>query len=94
MQKIYLVLICCTLQIRRQSITSLGVVCKGKPSLVPKVADILAQLLQMDDAVEVNCVNSALVALLRVHAKGGCTLLLWTNPLPPELQHGVSLLVP
>lgn len=59
-----------TTQIRRQSITSLGVVCKGKPTLVPKVADILAQLLQMDDTVEVNCVNAALVALLRVHAKG------------------------
>jgi hypothetical protein len=59
--------------IRRQSITSLGVVCRGKPALVPKVADILAQLLQMDDAAEVNCVNSALVALLRVHAKGTLT---------------------
>uniref|UniRef100_A0A2P2HWS6 Apoptosis inhibitor 5-A-like n=1 Tax=Hirondellea gigas TaxID=1518452 RepID=A0A2P2HWS6_9CRUS len=59
--------------IRRQSITSLGVVCRGKAALVPKVADILAQLLQMDDPAEVNCVNAALVALLRVHAKGCLT---------------------
>ncbi|KAA0196794.1 hypothetical protein HAZT_HAZT004575, partial [Hyalella azteca] len=57
--------------IRRQSITSLGVVCRGKPALVPKVSDILAQLLQMDEAAEVSCVNTALVALLRVHAKAG-----------------------
>jgi len=59
--------------IRRQSITSLGVVCRGKAALVPKVADILAQLLQIDDAAELNCVNSALVSLLRIHAKGALT---------------------
>lgn len=59
--------------IRRQSITSLGVVCRGKSALVPKVADILAQLLQMDDPAELNCVSSALVALLRINAKGTLT---------------------
>lgn len=59
--------------IRKQSITSLGVVCRGKPALVPKVADILAQLLQVDDTAEINCVNASLVALLRIHAKGTLT---------------------
>lgn len=59
--------------IRKQSITSLGVVCRGKPSLVPKVADILAQLLQVDESAEINCVNSSLVALLRIHSKGALT---------------------
>ena len=44
---------------------------------MPKVADILAQLLQMDDPVELNCVNAALVSLLRVHAKGESGLPLW-----------------
>jgi len=59
--------------IRRQSITSLGVVCKGKEKLVPKVADILAQLLQVDDSAEINCVNASLVSLLRISAKGALT---------------------
>jgi len=59
--------------IRKQSITSLGVVCRGKPALVPKVADILAQLLQVDDAAEINCVNASLVSLLRIHSKGTLT---------------------
>jgi len=59
--------------IRRQSITSLGVVCKGKEKLVPKVSDILAQLLQVDDSAEINCVNASLVALLRISTKGALT---------------------
>jgi len=59
--------------IRKQSIASLGVVCRGKPGLVPKISDILAQLLQVDDAAEINCVNSSLVAVLRVHVKGAVT---------------------
>jgi len=59
--------------IRKQSISSLGVVCRGKPALVPKISDILAQLLQVDDAAEINCVNSSLVAVLRVHVKGAVT---------------------
>ena len=58
------------MQIRKQTISSLGVVCKGKPAHVPKVSDILAQLLQVDDASEINCVNASLVSLLRVHVKG------------------------
>jgi len=69
--------------IRKQSISSLGVVCKGKPSLVPKVSDILAQLLQVDDAAEINCVNASLVSLLRVHVKGALTGLFYqleSNP--------------
>jgi len=59
--------------IRRQSITSLGVVCRGKPELVPKVSDILAQLLQVDEPAEINCVNASIVALLRIHVKGTLT---------------------
>jgi len=59
--------------IRRQSITSLGVVCRGKPELVPKVSDILAQLLQVDEPAEINCVNASIVSVLRVHVKGTLT---------------------
>jgi len=69
--------------IRKQTISSLGVVCKGKPAHVPKVSDILAQLLQVDDASEINCVNASLVSLLRVHVKGALTGLFYqleSNP--------------
>jgi len=66
--------------IRRQSITSLGVVCKGVAKtgdeldkLVSKVADILAQLLQVEDPAEINCVNASLVSLLRISSKGALT---------------------
>lgn len=44
--------------------------CKGRTELVPKVADILAQLLQMEDQAELAAVQNSLVTLLKTDAKG------------------------
>lgn len=40
------------------------------PSLVPKVADVLGQLLQADVPMELDTVNQALIALLKLSPKG------------------------
>ena len=58
------------LQIRKMAIKELPILCRNRSELVPKVADILAQLLQMDDAAEVATVHSSLVALFKIDAKG------------------------
>lgn len=58
------------LQIRKQAIKDLPSLCKGRTELVPKVADILAQLLQMEDQAELAAVQNSLVTLLKTDAKG------------------------
>lgn len=57
-------------QIRKQAIKDLPSLCRGRTELVPKVADILAQLLQMEDPAELATVQSSLVSLLKTDTKG------------------------
>lgn len=57
-------------QIRKQAIKDLPTLCKGKTELVPKVADILAQLQQVEDPVELSTVQGSLVTLLKTDPKG------------------------
>ena len=57
-------------QIRKQATKDLPTLCKGRTELVPKVADILAQLQQVEDQVELSTVHNSLVALMKTDAKG------------------------
>lgn len=59
-----------SLQIRKQAIKDLSAICKDNKEQVPKVADILAQLLQAEDHSELMTVQDSLVALLKIDAKG------------------------
>ncbi|XP_068222629.1 apoptosis inhibitor 5 isoform X1 [Palaemon carinicauda] len=73
--------------IRKQAIKDLPTLCKGKTELVPKVADILAQLLQMEDSGELTTVQNSLVQLLKTDAKGTLTGLFY------QIQHSEEELV-
>lgn len=42
----------------------------GRPRNLPRVADILTQLLQSDDSAEFNLVNNALLSIFKMDAKG------------------------
>ncbi|XP_030056663.1 apoptosis inhibitor 5 [Microcaecilia unicolor] len=54
--------------IRRQAIKELPQFATGEN--LPRVADILAQLLQSDDSAEFNLVNNALLSIFKMDAKG------------------------
>ncbi|XP_077309649.1 apoptosis inhibitor 5 [Lithobates pipiens] len=54
--------------IRRQAIKELSQFATGEN--LPRVADILAQLLQSDDSAEFNLVNNALLSIFKIDAKG------------------------
>lgn len=73
--------------IRKQAIKDLPTLCKGKTDLVPKVADILAQLQQVEDQVELSTVHNSLVTLLKTDAKGTLTGLFY------QIQHSEDELV-
>uniref|UniRef100_A0A8C5V1S3 Apoptosis inhibitor 5 n=1 Tax=Microcebus murinus TaxID=30608 RepID=A0A8C5V1S3_MICMU len=55
-------------QIRRQAIKELPQFATGEN--LPRVADILTQLLQTDDSAEFNLVNNALLSIFKMDAKG------------------------
>ncbi|XP_047475372.1 apoptosis inhibitor 5-like [Penaeus chinensis] len=73
--------------IRKQAIKDLPSLCKGRTELVPKVADILAQLLQMEDQAELAAVQNSLVTLLKTDAKGTLTGLFY------QIEHSEDELV-
>lgn len=56
--------------IRRQAIKNLPQLCKDTKEHVPKIADILAQLLIVDDAIELQQVHLSLEAVLKTDARG------------------------
>uniref|UniRef100_A0A4W3JF64 Apoptosis inhibitor 5 n=1 Tax=Callorhinchus milii TaxID=7868 RepID=A0A4W3JF64_CALMI len=56
------------LSIRRQAIKELPQFATGEN--LPRVADILTQLLQTDDNAEFNLVNNALISIFKIDAKG------------------------
>lgn len=56
--------------IRKQAIKDLSAICKDNKEQVPKIADILAQLLQTEDYSELVTVQESLVTLLKFDAKG------------------------
>lgn len=56
--------------IRKQAIRDLPIICKESPDFVPKITDILAQLIVTDDPTELLMVNSSLLTLYRLQPKG------------------------
>jgi hypothetical protein len=61
------------LQIRKQAIKDLPVLCKENKEHTQRIADILAQLLQSDDTTEINIVTNSLLAILKSDPKGALT---------------------
>lgn len=57
-------------QIRRQAIKNLPQLCKETKEHVPRIADILAQLLIVDDGVELQQVHLALETVMATDPKG------------------------
>jgi len=62
------------LNIRKQAIKDLPLMCRGESKqskeYLPKIADVLTQLLQTDEPSEVNIIQSAIMSLMRKDCKG------------------------
>ncbi|XP_061705820.1 apoptosis inhibitor 5 [Cydia pomonella] len=56
--------------IRKQAIKDLPTLCKDNKDHTQRIADILAQLLQSDDATEINIVHNSLVTIVKSDPKG------------------------
>lgn len=61
------------IQIRRQAIKNLPQLCKETKEHATKIADILAQLLIVDDPPELQQVHLSLETILKYDAKGSLT---------------------
>eukprot|EP00898_Chlorokybus_atmophyticus_P006273 jgi/Chlat1/6647/Chrsp49S06144 len=61
--------------IRIQAIRGLPLLCKSTPQQVPKVADVLGQLLLTEDSLELDNVKKALLSVIRTDAKAAITAL-------------------
>ncbi|CAG5055936.1 unnamed protein product [Parnassius apollo] len=59
--------------IRKQAIKDLPIMCKTNKEHTQRIADILAQLLQSDDATEINVITNSLVTILKNDPKGALT---------------------
>lgn len=57
-------------QIRKQVEKDLITVCKKLPHVVPKIADVFAQLMQTNDNSELTVIHNSLVSLFHINAKG------------------------
>ncbi|ODM95907.1 Apoptosis inhibitor 5 [Orchesella cincta] len=55
--------------IRKQAEKDLITVCKKLPHVVPKIADVFAQLMQTNDNSELSVIHNSLVSLLHINAK-------------------------
>lgn len=58
------------LQIRKQAIKDLPSFCKDSKEYVPKIADVLAQLLLTEDNTELLVIHHSLVTLVKLDTKG------------------------
>ncbi|XP_002731277.1 apoptosis inhibitor 5 [Saccoglossus kowalevskii] len=56
--------------IRRQAIKELPHLCKDSTEHIPRISDVLTQLLQTEDSSELSIVNTALLTLFKLDAKG------------------------
>lgn len=82
-------------QIRKQAIKDLPQLCRENRTFLPKIADVLAQLLQSEEATEIKDVHSSLTLLFKIDAKGAATATLpgglWRPPILPRTNVPVSL---
>lgn len=60
----------CLLQIRKQAIKDLPVLCKDNKEHTARIADILAQLLQAEDSSELSVVHNSIMSLMKNDPKG------------------------
>lgn len=58
------------LNIRKLAIMDLAKLSKDAPELLPKIVDVLSQLLQSDEPSELNVIENSLMSLFRRDAKG------------------------
>lgn len=56
--------------IRKQAIKDLPTLCKDNTDNLPKIADVLAQLLQTEDPSELSTVQTSLITLFKIDCKG------------------------
>ncbi|EDO32347.1 predicted protein [Nematostella vectensis] len=56
--------------LRKQAIKGLPELCKANVEHLPRIADVLTQLLQSDDVLELGIVKNALVSLFKMEPKG------------------------
>lgn len=56
--------------IRKQAIKDLPMLCRENKDFLPKIADVLSQLLQTQDSSELAVIQSSLMSLFRKEAKG------------------------
>jgi len=56
--------------IRKQAIKDLPMMCRDRKEYLPKIVDVLTQLLQTDEETEVTIIQSAIMSLLRKNCKG------------------------
>ena len=56
--------------IRKQAIKDLPLLCRDVKEFLPKIADVLSQLLQTEDKSEIVVVQNSLMSLFRKDAKG------------------------
>jgi len=56
--------------IRKQAIKDLPMMCRDRKDYLPKIVDVLTQLLQTDEETEVTIIQSAIMSLLRKNCKG------------------------
>jgi len=56
--------------IRKQAIKDLPMMCRDRKEYLPKIVDVLTQLLQTDEETEVTVIHSAIMTLLRKNCKG------------------------
>lgn len=56
--------------IRKQAAKDLPTICKESAEFVPKITDILTQLLVAEDSTELQIVTASLVSLYKLHPKG------------------------
>ena len=58
------------IDIRKQAIKDLPILCGDMKEFLPKIADVLSQLLQTEDKSEIVVVQNSLMSLFRRDAKG------------------------
>ena len=67
-------------QIRKQAIKDLPALLKDAVELLPRVADVLTQLLQTEDSNELSLVHMSLLTLMRINTKGVCVCVCVCTP--------------
>lgn len=58
------------ISIRRSAVKEIPNICKSSPQNLPRLADVLVQLMQSDDENELSAVQTSLLSLFKINCKG------------------------